>query len=85
MTARGGTHLPTEIYDTPSSRGPTYLQKFTTSRRRGDPPTYRNVERWHRNLPTLGKERNPGHENSHSGEHIKEKMLVAGRASLKRY
>jgi hypothetical protein len=27
MTARGGTHLPTEIYDIPSSRGPTYLQK----------------------------------------------------------
>ena len=25
MTARGETHLPTEIYDIPSSRGPTYL------------------------------------------------------------
>jgi hypothetical protein len=45
-----------------SSGGPTYIQKCTTFRRRGDPPTYRNIQGRHRtcNLPTPGKERNPG-------------------------
>jgi hypothetical protein len=47
MTARGGTHLPTKIYEIPSSRGPTYLLG------------YRNVERRHRNLPTPDRDATP--------------------------
>ena len=54
-----GTHLPTEMYDISRPGAPTFPQKCKTFRRRGDPPTYRNVRRRHRNLPTLEKERNP--------------------------
>jgi hypothetical protein len=35
------------------------MRTSSTLLARGDPPTYKNVERWHRNLPALGKERNP--------------------------
>jgi hypothetical protein len=50
MAARGGTHLPTEIYDIPSPWGRAY-------------DTYRNVERRHRNLP-IPWERNATHGSS---------------------
>ena len=39
----GGTHPPTAMYDISRPGAPTYLQKCTTFRRRGGPPTYRNV------------------------------------------
>jgi hypothetical protein len=60
MAAGGGTHPPQKVYNTHRMGGLTHLKKCTTSRRPGDPPTSESVQRRHRNLPTLGKERNPG-------------------------
>jgi hypothetical protein len=59
LTPLQRTHLK-EVYNTHRTGGPTHLEKCTTSRRQGGPPTSKSVQRRHRNLPTLGKEPNPG-------------------------